>query len=103
VAICHGLVAAASAAVSLVLITRFGFAVPGDPAAATWIYAIYAVVAMVAALWAASAPTACIGGALLQAAFIQAIVFRYAGWLQLQQPWVVALLAFATAAVAGTM
>jgi hypothetical protein len=97
----YGLVAAVVAAASLGLVMWFGFARVYDPAGATWTLSIYAVAALVAAVALNRTDAAGVGSALLFAAFVQAIVYRFNPAWQLQQPWIVALLAHATLVALG--
>jgi hypothetical protein len=66
---------------------------------ATWIYTIYAAIAIGGGC--AWRPPA-VSGALLLAAFVQGIVFRYADWLA-RAAMGGRVAAFATTAAAGTM
>jgi len=91
----YALVAAATATASLALVMWFGFAQSGDPANATWTLAVYALAALVLAIRLNRAGAARIGSVLLLAALGQGIVFRWNPSWQLQQPWIVVLLAHA--------
>jgi hypothetical protein len=89
-AICYGGLAGLATVASLALITWFGFSHVED-GGATWIYALYAVAALAAARATGWPQLSWIGSALLLAAIIQGLVFRYAGSLELQHPWIAAL------------
>lgn len=95
---------AASAAgvslISLALVTWYGFAVPGDPSGATWVYALYALLALAAAAVTGRAPAAWCGGLLALAALVQAVVYRYGDSWELSHPWQWALLTHAGLIVA---
>ena len=97
----HGLLALAAAACSLVLVTIHGFAVPGDPAAVTWVYAFYATVGFAVAAALRKAIASWIGGALLLAAMVQGVVYRFAGQFDFDQPWLMALMLHATMVAIG--
>jgi len=95
-------VAGAVGLVSLVLVTGYGFGRAGDPNGAVWIYALYAASAfwiawrtdVIAASW--------LGSGLLLAGIVQAVVFKFAGRPALEHPWQIALLTYASLAVAAT-
>ena len=70
--------AACLAAVSVALVTWFGFAQPGDPQGAAWVYLVYAACAIVGAARDRHAVVAWAGAALLLAAVVQGVMFRYA-------------------------
>ena len=91
----YWLVTAAAAAVSLGLAMWFGFGRAGDPQNITWLLAIYAAGAL-AGIVLRRADVTRVGSALLLAALVQCIVFRYGAVWQLAQPWVTALLTHAT-------
>lgn len=99
----YGLVAAVTAAVSLVLVMWFGFSQVGDPQGATWTLAIYAIAALATAALIDRPIVAWTGVGLLLFALIQAVVYRYDETWNLDRPWVVALLAHATLAIVGCL
>jgi hypothetical protein len=90
------LLAAAATIASLALVLWFGFGRSGDPTNATWTLAIYAVAALVGAVLFNVRYAALVGSVLLLATLAQGVVFRWNPAWQLQQPWIVALLAHAT-------
>ena len=92
----YGLLAAAATIASLALVFWFGFGRAGDPANATWTLAIYAIAALAVAIRFNRRDVALVGSVLLLATLAQGIVFRWNPAWQLQQPWIVALLAHAT-------
>jgi hypothetical protein len=92
----YGLVAAAAAIVGLGLVLVFGFARMGDPENATWTLALYALAAIIAAIALDRGDVARAGSALLLAAIGQGVVFRFNPALQLERPWIAALLAHAS-------
>jgi hypothetical protein len=93
---------AATVVVSLALAVGFGFARDGDPYGVTWTLSLYALAAAPAAVIARRKEVAWGAAALLLAALVQGVVFRYADVLELDQPWVVAMLGHATlVAIAG--
>ena len=110
------LVAALAAAISLGLVTWFGFGRVGDPSGATWAYAVHALFAFSAAAWFGRntlvpgtdtgvevTVLGWAGSALLLATLVQGFVFGpiVPG---LALPWVVAFLVHATlAAVSGAI
>ncbi|MCI0333023.1 MAG: hypothetical protein L0228_07360 [Planctomycetes bacterium] len=98
----YGLVTAATAAASLALALWFGFGRAGDPQNITWLLAIYALGALAAGVVLGRVDAARAGSALLLAAFVQAIVFRYGTTWNVQQPWVAALLAHALLMALGS-
>ncbi len=95
----YAVVAAASAAVGIGLVTWHGFS-KADDHGATWVYAIYAAAALVAAMWMRHRYVALAGAGLLLAALVQGLVYRYAGPLELRQPWLLAMLCHASAMAA---
>ncbi len=96
----YAIVAAASAAVGVGLVTWHDFGRVGDPHGATWVYAIYAAATLVAAMWTRH-PYVAVGGAvMLLAALVQGIVYKYAGPLELRQPWLLAMMCHASAMAA---
>ncbi len=92
--------AACLAAVSVALVTWFGFAQPGDPQGAAWVYLVYAACAIVGAARDRRAVVAWAGAALLLAAVVQGVMFRYAAHWQLVHPELMAIFVYATLAVA---
>ena len=89
--------AAGLAAVSVSLVTWFGFGKQGDPVGAAWVYLVYAAAALA---WSARSPRALFawaGAGLLAAGTWQAIVFRYSGSLNLEHVELTALLVYCTA------
>lgn len=88
--------AALAAACSLALTSTFGFARPGDPFGVTWIYALYALVASGAAIRLNRPAAAWAASALLLAALVQCVVFRFSGAMPPAQAWIVALLLHAS-------
>ncbi|MGI9457581.1 MAG: hypothetical protein ACR2NU_13535, partial [Aeoliella sp.] len=99
----YALAAAVTALVSLALVSWFGFARAGDPSGATWTYLIYALVALAAALWLDRRVLAWFASVLLLAALVQGIAYRLADVVELEQPWVIALLTHATLVLLGRM
>lgn len=96
-AIFYGVAAAGTAVLSLVLVTWHGFGLPGDPAHATWVYAIYAAGALLAGAVTVRMRVTWGGSALLLAATIQGVVFRYEWSRSWSHPWLMALLLHASA------
>jgi hypothetical protein len=92
--------AALAAAVSLALAFVFGFARPGDPFGVTWTYLLYALGASGAAIRLNRPAAAWAASALLLAALIQSVVFRFAGAMPPAQAWIAALLLHASIATA---
>ena len=88
----HSILAAATAVVSLALITWRGFAQVEDPLGATWVYALYAVIALVVAWHVRHWLMTSLGGGLLLVAVVQGVVYRFNVELEWQQPWIAALL-----------
>lgn len=99
----YALVVAATAAVSLVLVMGYGFARVGDPQNAVWTLAIYTIAALATAVALERADAARIGSALLLATLVQAIVYRFNLQWQIEQPWIVALLAHGTIIALGCL
>jgi hypothetical protein len=101
----YGILAAATAAVSLALILWFGFGRAADPANIFWTLAFYAVGTLIASVALNRVGITIAGSALALAALGQGIVYRYNPTWQLEQPWIVALLAHATLiiVVCGTL
>jgi hypothetical protein len=93
------ILAGASAAVSLGLVTWYGFGRVGDPGGATWVYALYAIGALSAAAWLRERYVGWAGSALLLAALVQGLVFRFAQPWGLHQPWLLAVLSHSTAMI----
>jgi hypothetical protein len=91
-AACYGAVAGVVVAASLVLVTAYGFGHVEDHGA-TWLYAVYAAAALVAARFTERKWITWAGSLLLLAASAQAIVFRYRETLELPHPGLVAFLA----------
>lgn len=86
------------AAVSLLAVTWFGFAVPGGVSGAVWVYLLYSAVAFVLA-WRLKTSLAGFAGCVLaQMAIVQMVVY---GWGVTTFPWSTALLIGATACVAA--
>lgn len=90
--------AAAVAAASVALATAFGFGRAGDPGGATWVYAVYALVALAVTWRWRHEAAAWIGSGLMLAAFVQAFVFLPVP--ALDSGWRIALLAHASVAAA---
>jgi hypothetical protein len=97
----YGLVTAVTAAASLALGFWFGFGRQGDPQNITWLLVIYAVGALAAGVVLGRVDAARGGAAILLAAAVQCVVFRYGTAWRLEQPWVTALLAHATLMAVG--
>lgn len=91
----YGLVTAAVTITSLGLALWFGFARDGDPQNIVWLLFIYAIGALAAGVVLGRADAAAAGSAILLAALVQLIVFRYDSVWQLEQSRIVALLAHA--------
>jgi hypothetical protein len=92
----YAILAAAATIVSLALVLWFGWGRPGDPANATWTLAVYAVAALIGAVLFNRRDVALAGSIVLLATIAQGVVFRWNSSWQLQQPWIVGLLAHAT-------
>jgi hypothetical protein len=95
-----GVAAAGLAAVSVALVSWFGFGRQGDPLGAAWVYLLYAVCLLAVAARHRHPAFAWLGSALLLAAVVQEIVFGYGGVLGLASPEVTAMLAFCTLSAA---
>ncbi len=95
----YAIVAAASAAVGVGLVTWHGFARVEDHGA-TWVYAIYAAATLAATMWTRHPYVALAGAVMLLAALVQGIVYKYAGPLELRQPWLLAMMCHASAMAA---
>ena len=80
------------AALSLLLVSCYGFGVEDDPWGVTWVYAFYAVAALGAAFVPGYDRAAWAGSLLLLAALWQGLVFKFADTLGLEFPGVAALL-----------
>jgi hypothetical protein len=89
-------VAISLAAVSVALVSWFGFALDGDPLGAAWVYLLYAVCFLTVAARHRHPALAWTGSALLLAATVQAVVYHYRDSLGLEHPYVTALLGFCT-------
>ncbi|QDV32576.1 hypothetical protein [Tautonia plasticadhaerens] len=103
------LVAGLAGIASLALVSWHGFAQPGDPVGATWVYAVLAAATLAGSAATARTPLfdaegsppepaglAWAGSALLLAALVQGFVFRQAESWGLSLPWSSALLGHAT-------
>src|SRR5205807_6214683 len=76
-----------------------GFARPGDPYAATWVYATYAAAGLAAAWFLRNPTAAWAGWLLLLASFVQFVASRTIAW----ESWTTALLTYATLATAAAV
>jgi hypothetical protein len=76
-----GWATAAAAALSLALVSWFGFGRSGDPAGATWVYAIYAAAALAAAAFTRDRRTTWLASGLCLAALVQSLAFG--NWIDL--------------------
>jgi hypothetical protein len=94
----HAGSAFALAAISVLLLTFYGFARPGDPEHVAWTYAAYAVIAFIAAFKARSSLLVWCGGILGQLALGQLLVYL---WPVGEPAWPTALLVGVSANVAG--
>ncbi len=94
-ATCFTWLAAGVTCLGLVLVSYFGFGLTDDAAQITWTYFALAGLWAAVATYAAQALSAWFVGAFLLVGCLQAIVFRYESVLQLNQPWVAALLTHA--------
>ncbi|MEX0676025.1 MAG: hypothetical protein WD063_03050 [Pirellulales bacterium] len=92
--------AAGLAAVSVALLSWFGFGVAGDPFGAAWVYLIYAACFLAVAARHYHPAFSWLGSALLVAAVVQGIVFGYSQRLGLVHPEVTAILAYCTLSAA---
>lgn len=92
----YGLVAAATAVLSLGLVLWFGFARHGDPESIVWTLGIYAIAAFVAAWYFDRPAVVWIGPVLALATIWQAVVDRWPAEVGLELPGVTALLGHAT-------
>jgi hypothetical protein len=90
------IVAAITAAASLILLLWFGFARKDDPHQIIWTLSIYAFAGLVVALVLNNVVAARIGSALCLATLVQAVVYRFNPTWQFEQPWVAALLLHST-------
>ncbi len=72
-----GCVAGALAAVSVALVSWFGFGLEGDPAGAGWVYLVYAAGALALAARSRRLAIPWIGAALLLAGVVQEVWFHY--------------------------
>ncbi len=96
-ALSYGAAAAIVAVASVGLVSWFGFAVPGDPSGAAWVYAIYAAVALITAVPLRRPLLLWVGTGLMLAALAQAIVYNLAERTPWPLPWL------ATWQTAGTL
>jgi hypothetical protein len=88
------------AAVSVALVSRFGFGFEGDPIGAAPVYALYAAGCLAASARSRRASIAWLGSALLFAGVLQATVFRFGAQLELTEPALTSILLFATLTIA---
>ncbi len=84
---------------SLALLVWFGFGRAGDPGGATWTFAAYGVLALVAALVLDSGLLTGLAWALTLLAVVQGLVFRFAATAHIERPWIAALLTTSTLSV----
>ncbi|MEX2187117.1 MAG: hypothetical protein WD875_10000 [Pirellulales bacterium] len=84
------------AAVSLALVTAFGFARDGDPRNVTWTYAFFAAALATASFWIERRSIVWTASGLLLVALLQGVVFRYAEAWNIAAPWSAAFLAHAS-------
>ncbi len=99
-------VSCALAAISVALVSGFGFGVEGDPIGAAWVYLLYAAGAIAIAARDGGArqgvaryrgaAVAWVAAGLLFAAVVQGVVFRYSAPLDLAEPEVTAILLYCT-------
>ncbi|HEY2588399.1 MAG TPA: hypothetical protein VGI81_21845, partial [Tepidisphaeraceae bacterium] len=89
--------AIAVALISIALVTAHGFARPGDPHGAAWLYLAYTAAALLVARRFRHMVAGWAGAILLLASFVQFFVTRTA----VDLPWATALLAYSTVAIAG--
>ncbi len=93
-----GYSAGGAAAGSMGLLLLFGFGRLGDPAGATWYFALYAALLTAAAAWLNHRDLSWGAAAILVVAILQGVLFRYGtGWGDVSS-WARALLGFATLA-----
>jgi hypothetical protein len=91
------IIAGAAAALSLGLVTWYGFGRQGDPDGVTWVYAVYAVAALAASIATRLVVANWAGAALLLAALVQGLVYKFAQPWRLLEPWLLAMLLHSTA------
>ena len=92
--------AAGLAAVSVALVSRFGFGLEGDPIGAAPVYVLYAAGCLAASARSRRASIAWLGSALLFAGVLQAIAFRWGARLEFSEPALTCILLFATLTIA---
>lgn len=86
------------AALSVALVSWFGFARAGDPLGAGWVYLTYALAAIALTLRASDRRMPQVASLLLLAASVQLVGFRFADFLAL--PVITSLVAYSAASVA---
>lgn len=84
------------AAVSVALVSRFGFGLEGDPIGAAPVYGLYAAGCLAVSARSRHAAIAWLGSLLLFAAVLQSLAFRFGARLELSEPALSSLLLFAT-------
>jgi hypothetical protein len=94
-------VAGITSVFSLALVGRFGFGQVGDPGGAFWTLSGYAVAAIAVAWLANRRWLTWLAWALVLAAIVQGVVYRYGSIAELELPWVAAMLTHATLALAA--
>ena len=93
--------ASVTAAISLTLVTVFGFGLVGDPIGVTWTYAFYTVVALVAAAKTDRISLSWIASGFLLMTLGQGIVYRLAPEVGLAWPWIVVFLLHSSLCLLG--
>ena len=92
----YGAAAGLVAAASIALVAVYGYRVPGDPYYAAYLFALYAVGAVVVAGVTGRTAATYIGGALLWGALVQALRYRYYERLAIENIWPAVFLAHAS-------
>ncbi|MBI3839609.1 MAG: hypothetical protein HY288_16940, partial [Planctomycetia bacterium] len=96
-------VTALLAGVSLALVSWFGFGVEGDPIGAAWVYLLYAAGCLAISARSNRVAIAWLAAALLLAAVLQAVIFRYESQLAYAESELAAILLYGSLGVAIAM
>ncbi len=95
----YGLAAAISAVASIGLVAYFAFGVKHHDAYATWVFALYALAAIIAGAVTGRKSLGYIGSALGWAALLQGICFRFPTDRSMAEAWSLVVLVHATASL----
>ena len=102
-AVWYAAAAGITAVASLALVAWHSLLVKNDEIFATWVYAVYAVGAILAAARTGKPSLGYAGGVLLWAAWAQGLAFRYADLLDLKSPWPYVFLAHASVSLLAAL